>query len=67
MWELGQNLDLHHDNADKSESEAPAEVVVLPVGHEVPAVSHRAEDDQGDRAAGSWNGGVQKYSLFVPS
>jgi hypothetical protein len=36
------------DDADESEAEGPREVVVLPVGHKVAAVAHRAEDDQGN-------------------
>ena len=44
--------DVHHHHAHEGETEAPGEVVVLPVRHEVPPVAHRTKDDQSDRPAG---------------
>merc|ERR1712209_183154 len=44
--------DVHHDHPHEGEPEAPGEIVVLPVGHEVSTVAHRSKDDQGDRSAG---------------
>ena len=44
--------DVHHHHPHEGEPEAPGEIVVLPVRHEVSTVAHRSKDDQGDRSAG---------------
>ncbi len=46
----------HEGHAHEAQAERPGQVVVLPVGHEVLAISQRAEDDQGDRAQYGCNG-----------
>ena len=43
---------LEHD-PDETQAEGPGEVVVLPVGQEVPPVTQRAEDDEGDSSQGA--------------
>jgi len=42
--------DVLEDDAYEAQSERPREVVVLPVGHEVAAVTFDSEDDEGDGA-----------------
>ena len=46
--------DVLEDDADEGDAERPGEVVVLPLGHVVPAVAESAEDDQSDCAQSSW-------------
>ena len=41
------------DDAHEAEAEGPREVVVLPVGHKVAAVTLDTEDDEGDGAEGA--------------
>lgn len=50
---LDEEEDARHvleDDADEAQAERPGEVVVFPVGHEVPAVAHGAEDDEREGA-----------------
>ena len=43
---------VHHDHPHEGEPEAPGEIVVLPVRHEVSTIAHGPKDDQSDRSAG---------------